>query len=114
MSKLVEHAAYLEQDPNDANSVFVVLKVGLTKAAVEAGGIEIAAAAEGWVGNGSPCEHLRLWLVGRAVNNVVKQVQLGYVAPKIEEGHAMAKLALQALLPPAVFESIYPPPPEPE
>lgn len=115
MSKLIEHAAYLEQDPLDIDSVYVVLKVGLSKAAVESGAIEIASKAEGWNETGSPCEHLRQWLVGRAVGNVVKQVQLSYVAPKIEEGHAMAKMALQALLPEAVFNAIYPPPPpEPE
>jgi len=84
MSKLLEHAAYLEQDPNDQDSVFVVLKVGVTKAAIEAGAIEIAAQAKNWQGVGSPAEHLRLWLVQDSVASLSKAIKEMCLGPAIE------------------------------
>ncbi len=102
MSKLVEHAAYIEQDPNDTDSIYFVLKVGMTKAAVEAGGIETAASAKGWDETGSPCEHLRLWLVGESLKAVQEAVTRQVRAAKIEEGNAIIEATLAALMPPQV------------
>ena len=48
MSKLVEHAAYLVQDPEDENLVIFNIPIRINKATVEMGAIEMVAAVDGW------------------------------------------------------------------
>lgn len=109
MSKLIEHTAYLEQDPNDIDSVYVVLKVGVTKTAIEANAIEIAAQAKGWqplVGENqdpnpvSAPEHLRLWLVGDSVASISSAIKQACLAPAIEAATSQFEYILASMLPP--------------
>ena len=116
MSKLIEHSAYLEQDANDANSVFVVLKVGVKKVAVEANAIEIAAKAKGWqqyiyeepidpeeelIELPNPItapEFLRLWLVSEAVKSIEAGLRQQLMASAIEEVNTELQTTLGSIL----------------
>jgi hypothetical protein len=105
MSKLIEHAAYLEQDPNDQDSVFVVLKVGVKKAAIEAGAIEIAAKAKGWQETVDELpnpitapEGIRLWLVQDSVSSLSSALKQSCLAPAIESANAQYETLIATML----------------
>jgi len=71
MSKLVEHASYIEEDPNDIEGCFFVIRVGVKKLFVEGGYIEKLAIYRGWDENGSPCEYLRVGVAGEALDDSI-------------------------------------------
>jgi hypothetical protein len=118
MSKLIEHAAYLEQDPNDIDSVFIVLKVGAKKSAIEAGAIEIAAKNKGWremievlpdplqeeqqiVNIPNPIsapESLRLWLVLESLKSIEAGLKQEFMAQAIETANSQLQTTLQGIL----------------
>ncbi len=109
MSKLVEHAAYIEEDPNDPADCFAVFRVGIPKALVEMGFFEASAAAKKWHGGGSPAEWVRKWLCVNLDSDLRRWVDEKNLAPKIEEAKAISAVEL-AMFPPV---PTMPPPPLP-
>jgi hypothetical protein len=81
----------------------------VTKAAIEAGAIEIAAQAKGWqplVGENqepnpiSAPEGIRLWLVKDSVNSLSKALKEACLAPAIEAAEAQYQQILATMIPP--------------
>jgi hypothetical protein len=115
MSKLIEHAAYLEEVPSEPTMIDVVMRMRVPKAVIEAnpsmdyaGAFEEIAAEKGWNGTGSPAEFNRLHWIGGEQGILTRRIERKNLAAKIEEANAITEAMLAALLPPP------PPPPEPE
>lgn len=94
MSKIIEHAAYIEEDPNSAEDCFVVFRVGVPKALIEMGMAEECAKAKGWHLGGSPCEWVRKWLCKDLDDTMRRWVDQKNLAVKIEEAKAITEVEL--------------------
>ena len=106
MSKLVEHAAYLEEYPADNTLITVVMRMTVPKAMVEPnaaigydGAFEEIALEKGWDGTGSAAEYNRQHWIASEQNLLVWRIDRKNVAAKIEEAKANTQAVLAALLP---------------
>lgn len=69
MSKVLDHAAYLKPDPNNTERSIFTIEISISNDVIDQDGIEIVAQANGWQGEGSPCQYVIDWVKSHARNS---------------------------------------------